>query len=80
MRSTDNSGADVSEQDRGTIGGQNAECDSGNAGHQPVGAKADLYEVVFSTDKAEFRRRDAGIESHLEVTVSPEHPAEVRRP
>jgi cyclic beta-1,2-glucan synthetase len=38
-----------------------------------------LYEVVFSTDKAEFRRRDAGIETHLEVTVSPEHPAEVRR-
>jgi cyclic beta-1,2-glucan synthetase len=50
-----------------------------SAGHQPVGAKADLYEVVFSTDKAEFRRRDAGIETHLEVTVSPEHPAEVRR-
>jgi cyclic beta-1,2-glucan synthetase len=50
-----------------------------SAGHQPVATQAELYEVVFSTDKAEFRRRDAGIETHLEVTVSPEHPAEVRR-
>ncbi len=50
-----------------------------SAGHQPVGKPADLYEVIYSTDKAEFRRRDGGMETHLEVTVSPEHPAEVRR-
>src|SRR5207253_3931345 len=50
-----------------------------SATHQPVGAPADAYEVVFSADKAEFRRRDDGIESLLEVTVSPENAAEVRR-
>jgi cyclic beta-1,2-glucan synthetase len=50
-----------------------------SAGHQPVGRPADHYEVVYSTDKAEFRRRDGGMESSLEVTVSPEHAAEVRR-
>ncbi len=50
-----------------------------SAGHQPVCRPAEEYEVVFSTDKAEFRRRDDGIETHLEVTVSPENAAEVRR-
>ena len=38
-----------------------------------VGRPADEYEVVYSADKAEFRRRDGGIETHLEVTVSPEN-------
>ena len=32
--------------------------------HQPVGRLPDTYEVVFSADKAEFRRMDAGIETH----------------
>jgi cyclic beta-1,2-glucan synthetase len=50
-----------------------------SAGYQPVGRSADDYEVIFSTDKAEFRRFDGGIESHLEIAVSPEHAAEVRR-
>jgi cyclic beta-1,2-glucan synthetase len=50
-----------------------------SAGYQPVGRTADQYEVVYSTDKAEFHRSDAGIETHLEITVSPEHGAEVRR-
>ncbi len=50
-----------------------------SAGHQPVGRPADEYEVVFSADKAEFRRTDAGIETHLEIAVSPEKYAEVRR-
>jgi cyclic beta-1,2-glucan synthetase len=50
-----------------------------SAGHQPIGRPADDYEVVFAADKATFRRRDAGIESVLEVAVSPEHLAEVRR-
>jgi cyclic beta-1,2-glucan synthetase len=47
--------------------------------HQPVCRPADRYEVVFSIDRAEFRRLDAGIETYLEVTVSPEHDAELRR-
>jgi cyclic beta-1,2-glucan synthetase len=50
-----------------------------SAGHQPVGRVPDLYEVVYSTDKAEFRRIDGGIETHWEITVSPENNAEVRR-
>ena len=50
-----------------------------SAGHQPLCREADAYEVIFSTDKAEFRRRDGQIETHLEVTVSPENAAEIRR-
>jgi cyclic beta-1,2-glucan synthetase len=47
--------------------------------HQPVCREADEYEVVYSTDKAEFRRLDGSIETRMEVTVSPESHAEVRR-
>ena len=34
---------------------------------------------TFATDKVELRRRDGPIETHLEITVSPENHAEVRR-
>ncbi len=47
--------------------------------HQPLGVAADTYEVLFSPDKAEFRRVDGLIETHMEVTVSPEHNCEIRR-
>src|SRR5262249_32925091 len=50
-----------------------------SAGYQPIGRTADDYEVIYSSDKAEFRRVDGGIETRLEVTVSPENSAEVRR-
>ena len=50
-----------------------------SAGHQPVCRDADDFEVVYSTDKAEFRRVDGAIETHMEVTTSPESHAEVRR-
>ena len=50
-----------------------------SAGHQPVCRAADDYEVVFSADKAVLRRRDAEIETLLEIAVSPEQLAEVRR-
>ena len=50
-----------------------------SAGHQPVCRQADAYEVVFSADKALFRRRDGDIETLLEIAVSPEQTAEVRR-
>jgi cyclic beta-1,2-glucan synthetase len=49
------------------------------AGHQPVCRSPESFEAVFAIDKADFRRRDGDIETHLEVTVSTEHPAEVRR-
>jgi len=48
-------------------------------GYQPVCRPADEYEAVYSTDKAEFRRFDGGIETHMEITVSAENAAEVRR-
>jgi cyclic beta-1,2-glucan synthetase len=50
-----------------------------SAGHQPSGAEADHYEVSFSEDRAEFVRRDGTITTTLEVAVSPEDDAEVRR-
>jgi cyclic beta-1,2-glucan synthetase len=50
-----------------------------SAGYQPLRREPDEYEVVFSTDKAEFRRVDDAIETHLEVAVSPENHAEIRR-
>ncbi|HLJ92161.1 MAG TPA: glucoamylase family protein [Gemmataceae bacterium] len=50
-----------------------------SAGYQPVCRTPEEYEVVFSTDKAEFRRLDQGIETHLEIAVSPENHAEIRR-
>jgi cyclic beta-1,2-glucan synthetase len=50
-----------------------------SAGHHPVCRAADEYEVIFSADKAGFRRLDAGVETYLEITVSPENCAEVRR-
>ncbi len=50
-----------------------------SAGFQPVCRIPESYEVIFAADKATFRRRDAGIETVLEVIVSPEHRAEIRR-
>jgi cyclic beta-1,2-glucan synthetase len=50
-----------------------------SAGFQPVCRPPESYEVIFAADKATFRRRDAGIETVLEVIVSPEHRAEIRR-
>jgi cyclic beta-1,2-glucan synthetase len=50
-----------------------------SAGHQPVGARPQSYEVAFSEDKADFWRRDGGIVTHMEVIVSAEDNAEMRR-
>src|SRR5262249_12532571 len=40
-----------------------------SATHQPLGRPVDDYEVMYSTDKADFRQIVDGIETHLEVTV-----------
>ena len=50
-----------------------------SAGHQPVRRRAQSYHVAFSEDKADFRRVDAGIGTRMEVVVSAEDNAEVRR-
>ncbi len=50
-----------------------------SAGHQPTGVEPDTYRVTFSEDRAEFHRRDGAITTTLEVLVSPEDDAEIRR-
>ncbi|HEY3440972.1 MAG TPA: glucoamylase family protein [Paludibaculum sp.] len=47
--------------------------------HQPLNVKDPRYTATFSADRAEFRLRRMGIESHLDVTVSPDDDAEIRR-
>ncbi|HKQ98959.1 MAG TPA: glucoamylase family protein, partial [Candidatus Polarisedimenticolia bacterium] len=50
-----------------------------SAGHQPCGAEADQYEVVYSEDRARIAQHDASVSILLEVVVSPEDDAELRR-
>ncbi|HYM82062.1 MAG TPA: glucoamylase family protein, partial [Candidatus Limnocylindria bacterium] len=50
-----------------------------SAGYQPSGVEPDSYEVTFTEHRAEFVRRDGTIATSLDVFVSPEHNAEVRR-
>ena len=50
-----------------------------SAGYQPSGVEADSYEVEFTEDRVEITRRDGTITTTLEVAVSPESDAEVRR-
>ena len=56
--------------------------DGGNfwsATWQPVGAAPDSYTVNFTEDRAEFVRRDGTLTTSLDVIVSAEDDAEVRR-
>jgi cellobiose phosphorylase len=46
---------------------------------QPTLAPTRRYEAIFTQARAEFRRRDAGIDSHTEIAVSPEDDIELRR-
>ncbi len=58
------------------------DADSGacwSVGYQPLGGKPDSYTVSFAEDRAEIVRRDGSMVSRLEVIVSPEDDAEVRR-
>ena len=50
-----------------------------SAGYQPSGAEPTSYEVAYSEDRAQIVRRDGAITSTLEVVVSPEDDAELRR-
>jgi cyclic beta-1,2-glucan synthetase len=47
--------------------------------HQPTLARATSYEAIFSQGRAEFRRVDHEIETHVEISVSPEDDLELRR-
>ncbi len=50
-----------------------------SAGYQPSGVEAEDYEVSFFEDRAEIIRRDGDWSTTLEVVVSSEDDAEVRR-
>jgi len=50
-----------------------------SAAYQPTLTRPEAYEVEFADDRAEYLRWDDGIKTRMEVTVSSEHNAEVRR-
>jgi len=50
-----------------------------SATYQPTGAEADVYSVAFSEERATFSRQDGDLHTALEVAVSTEDDAEVRR-
>ncbi|MGB6307345.1 MAG: glucoamylase family protein [Steroidobacteraceae bacterium] len=50
-----------------------------SAGYQPSGVEPESYQVTFTEDRAEFVRIDDAITTILEIIVSPEDDAEVRR-
>ena len=50
-----------------------------SATHQPVCREAERYRATFHADGALFERLDDGIETRLEIAVSPEDDVEVRR-
>ena len=50
-----------------------------SAGFQPSGVEPDSYAVIFDEDRAEITRRDGSLTTTLDVIVSAEDDAEVRR-
>ena len=55
---------------------------SGNfwsAAYQPTLRTGASYEAIFSAGRAEFRRRDDDLDTHVEIAVSPEDDLELRR-
>lgn len=50
-----------------------------SAGYQPSGVEPDDYAATFTEDRAEIIRSDGTLTTTLEISVSPEDDAEVRR-
>ncbi|MDE3022158.1 MAG: cyclic beta 1-2 glucan synthetase [Pseudomonadota bacterium] len=50
-----------------------------SATYQPTRHQPDYYEAIFVQARAEYRRRDQAIETHTEISVSPEDDVEIRR-
>ncbi len=50
-----------------------------SAAYEPCKSEGQHYEVIFSLDKAEFMRRDGNITTHMQIAVSSEDDAEVRK-
>jgi len=49
-----------------------------SAAYEPCRSEGDMYEVIFSLDKAEFRRKDGNLYTNYEIAVSGEDNSEVR--
>jgi cyclic beta-1,2-glucan synthetase len=47
--------------------------------HHPTLARGTRYEAIFSQGRAEFRRVDHDIDTHVEISISPEDDIELRR-
>src|SRR5204863_8979699 len=47
--------------------------------HHPTLARGTSYEAIFSPGRAEFRRTDHDIDTHVEISISPEDDIELRR-
>ncbi|HEY0478701.1 MAG TPA: glucoamylase family protein [Kofleriaceae bacterium] len=47
--------------------------------HHPTLVRATSYEAIFSHGRVEFRRVDHEIDSHVEISISPEDDIELRR-
>ncbi len=50
-----------------------------SSAYQPTRRLSNKYEAIFVQGRAEFRRRDEEIDTHTEISVSPEDDVEVRR-
>jgi cellobiose phosphorylase len=50
-----------------------------SAAYEPCKNEGEEYEVIFSLDKAEFKRKDGNISTRTEIAVSQEDNAEVRK-
>ena len=50
-----------------------------SAGFQPSGTEADAYDVVYSEDRAKIMQQHRSLSTTLEIVVSPEDDAELRR-
>ena len=53
-----------------------------NSGRPPISRRSSApssYEAIYSQGRAEFRRRDGDIDTHVEISVSPEDDIELRR-
>ncbi|HMI93958.1 MAG TPA: glucoamylase family protein, partial [Polyangiales bacterium] len=50
-----------------------------SAGYEPTRATPMYYDAAFAPHRVDIQRRDGEIETHLHITVSPEHATDVRR-
>ena len=50
-----------------------------SAAYQPALRAGENYEAVFTQARAEFRQRQADLEMHTDICISPEDDVEVRR-